>query len=257
MFRLLHAVTFPKASAVAAGSLLLAGTSHAVTIESFGATTTLVDASFASPGGVYDGIGDFPTGPLSANELQIGVVNTNETRNVILSFQLPALPTGEVIDDIELDIFQPFNFGQPLGYTVDLDYLGVEAVAFRTDSTSFAAAGTTVVDDIFAPVDGPADADTTYDNFEGYFQNILTDVTSVLSADYVAGEFAKFRLTFDGDANLIASGDDNDAFQINAPGAAQPPRLRVTTIPEPATAVLITLGGLAVAGRPRGHANRS
>ncbi|MEM6332191.1 MAG: PEP-CTERM sorting domain-containing protein [Planctomycetota bacterium] len=218
-------------------------------LTSFGNTSHAVDASFVGSG--LDGVGDFLKGPVTpgtfqppGDALQAGFL-AGEVRHPVMSFQLPVLAPDEVVVSASLSFQRTFNQGQPTGYTLDLDFIGVDPVELAASDFE-APVVATVADDFVTPDDDGTPG--TDPGFTGFFEILTFDVTSLISSNYADGEFAAFRITVDGDPVPAAF----NGYNFAANNATVVPILTIeTVIPEPASLALVALGGVALLGRRR------
>ncbi|MEM6550543.1 MAG: PEP-CTERM sorting domain-containing protein [Planctomycetota bacterium] len=239
--RLILAVPFAlSAGAVSAAPVVLNSNS-----------THTVDATFA--GGGLTGTGDFTKAPVNTGTfqppgdvLQVGFI-AGEVRQPIISFLLPTIAPTDVVQSATLRLFRSFNQGQPTGYNVDLDYLGADTNELQI--TDFEAPVLAVAqNDLFTPDDDGTPG--TDPSFTGFNEFIEIDVTTALLTDYVAGEFATFRLSIDGDQGSLPAFNVYNLAAHNSPNGPIL-TLDVVPIPEPASGALVALGGALALGRRR------
>ncbi|MEM6391533.1 MAG: PEP-CTERM sorting domain-containing protein [Planctomycetota bacterium] len=232
---------------------LSAGAVTAAPVTVFSNSIHTVDATFS--GGGLTGTGDFLKAPVSSSSpfqpagdtLQAGFIN-GEVRQPILSFVLPTIDPGDFIQSATLQFLRTFNQGQPTGFNVDIDYLGADTSEFAVSDFQ-ASSLALAADNVFTPDDDGTPG--TDPSFTGFNDLISIDVTAALLTDYVAGEFATFRFSIDGDQGSLPA---FNVYNFAAHNSANTPTLilDVVPIPEPASGVLVATGlGLLLARRRR------
>ena len=204
--------------------------------------------------GIGNGMNGTNVGPhLTFNgdaEMRAGNNNPDYGRQdsaIILSFQLPAIPSGEVISTVSLtsDVYRHFiNNANTDLYGVRSDASAQPALGDYGFGTT-AGPGTLIQDNIYTPTMP-----------QGVFTSMSTSaagdtaLTSWIDAQYTAvgaGGYAIMRLQLDAAATTglyykVPSGDNTTGLGL--------PTLSITTVPvpEPTTLGLLTLSSLALIG---------
>lgn len=212
-----------------------------------------------------NGAGDIPGNEIGGQLRWVfeGVVIGRAT---VINFQVPALPAGQVVTDVELALYDTeggnsdsvMQVGWTTGGTADLAGVTFNALGGGIDMGNSAFTFTDVQFDPDLGASGPT--------VSALPQQLPLYVDAVDGdgglAEYVAanmGSAISIVLSPWGDANHIALIHGSDVTTEAGPGdpvgtlpdAAFFPALTVNTIPEPASLALLALGGLLAARRRR------
>ncbi|MGB1259300.1 MAG: PEP-CTERM sorting domain-containing protein [Akkermansiaceae bacterium] len=189
-------------------------------------TTGRANSSFGSTDGNY---GDGPTG---ANTSLTGLlVRGSNGDNVVTITLNNATGSSYTIDSIHFDYGRRIQSPNAFSLVYTSGGLGIDGTTIGSDSGLITNVG-------FEPA-GPGSGDQSVGQGDTYYEYDFTLASTLTDTTLDTGESAVFTLTFSGQTADIASGVlDNLAIQG-------------TAVPEPSSAALLGLGGLALCLRRR------
>lgn len=213
----------------------------------------VADAQLRSDGSI-SGAGAF------AN--RIGEQNAPRGAAYVFQFLLPTLPTGEgfATADLRLQLFGKVGTPGDFSALGNIDFYGIgvrdTTTILTTDFYSGNAIDPTaylIQQDFIVPstplrIDATTGYVNTSDGPDGGDERLASFLNLAYDGGANAGKYVFFRLSYDVDLPIPGGNNGYEVLTANAGPASEKPMISYTTavVPEPATAVLGTISGLAL-----------